>query len=120
MIELLQDLPDNVLALEASSKVTGDDYEKVIIPAVEARFEQFDKIRFLYHLGPDFTGFDAEAMWDDAKVGLKHLTHFEKIAVVTDVDWITRATKTFGFMMPGEVKVFTNAQLAEAKTWVSQ
>ena len=58
-------------------------------------------------------------MWDDAKVGLKHLTHFEKIAVVTDDKWIVRMVKAFGFMMPGEVSLFSNEQLAEAKAWIS-
>ena len=120
MIEAIQNLPDNVLAIEASGKVTGDDYEQVIIPAIETKLKQFDKISFLYYLGPDFDSFEGEALWDDAKTGLKHMTHLEKIAIVTDVDWIARATKTFGFMMPCEVKIYTNAQLAEAKTWVSQ
>jgi hypothetical protein len=57
-------------------------------------------------------------MWDDTKVGLKHLTHFEKIAVVTDAEWIIRSIKVLGFMIPGEVKTFSNDQFDEAKTWI--
>ena len=120
MIELMQDVPENVVALTAKGKVTGDDYENVIIPAIEARLKDYDKIRLLYQIGPEYTGYEAEAMWDDAKVGMKHLTHFEKIAVVTDDTWMIRATKAFGFMIPGEVRLFSNAELAEAKTWISQ
>lgn len=33
------------------------------------------KRKFLYHLGDAFTGFDAKAIWEDTKVGLKHFTH---------------------------------------------
>lgn len=120
MIEVMKGLPDNVLGVHASGQVTGEDYEKVMIPAVEAKLRDHDKVRFLYQVGPEFTGFDAEAMWDDAKVGLKHMTRFDKIAMVTDVDWIARDLKAFGFLMPCEVKCFNSDQLAEAKKWIEE
>jgi hypothetical protein len=120
VIELIPNQPDNVVALAAKGKVTGSDYETVIIPAVEAALVDNDKIRLLYYCGPEFTSFDAAAAWDDARVGLMHLTHFEKVAVVTDHDWIKDSVKVFGFMMPGQVKVFSNAQLADAQKWVAQ
>ncbi len=46
---------------------------------------------------------------------MKHLTHFEKIGVVTNVKWVRCFIKAFGFLMPGEVKLFNNQQLEEAK-----
>ena len=119
MIELMQDVPKNVVAFSAKGKVTGDDYENVIIPAVESKLKDYDKIRLLYQIGPEYTGYEAEAMWDDAKVGMKHLTHFEKIAIVTDDKWMIRAVKAFGFMIPGEVQLFGNDQLDEAKAWIA-
>ncbi len=118
MIEIMSDLPGNVAGFTARGKVTGDDYERVLIPTVEVKLKAHEKIRLLYYLGADFSGFDAEALWDDAKVGLQHWTAFEKIAVVTDNDWIVRATKVLGFMMPCEVKVFPTQQLPVAQDWV--
>ena len=118
MIEPIQTSAGNVVAFLAKGKVTGADYENVLIPAVEAALEKYDKIRLLYQLGPDFTGYEAEAVWDDTKIGMRHLTHWEKIAVVTDVDWITNSVKAFGFMMPGDVQVFSNEQLAAAQAWI--
>ena len=120
MIEVIADVPGNVVAFSATGTVTAEDYENVIVPAVENALKENDKIRMVYHCGPEFSGFKAEAMWDDAKVGLKHLTHFERIAVVTDVDWIVRAVKVFGIMMPGEVQLFKNNELTQAKAWVSE
>ena len=105
MIELRQDVPENVVAFGAKGKVTGDDYENIIIPAIEAKLKDHEKIRLLYQIGPDYTGYEASAMWDDTKVGMKHLTHFEKIAVVTDDKWMIRAVKAFGFMIRGEVRL---------------
>ncbi len=120
MVEIMQGMPDNVVAVSAGGKVTGEDYERVLIPLIEEKLKKYDKIRMLYRLGPEYSGFTAEAMWDDAKVGIRHMTAFEKVAVVSDVGWIVNATKFFSFMMPCPVKVFGNEQLDEAKSWISQ
>jgi hypothetical protein len=120
MIEKISDLPGNVLGFTASGKVTADDYESVLVPAVEQKLTEQKKIRLLYHLDDDFTGYEAGAMWDDTKIGLKHLTAWERIAVVTDVDWIRTSVKVFGFAMPGHVRVFEISGLAEAKAWLSE
>jgi hypothetical protein len=119
MIEIMSGLPEHVLAFTAKGKVTGEDYESVLIPAIEEKLKKYSKISLLYHLGADCAGFDIEAMWDDTKIGLKHLTAWERIAVVTDIDWVRLTTKAFGFVMPGHVKVFANSQLDEAREWVS-
>jgi len=118
MIEEIQGLPRNVVGFSASGEVTGDDYETVLIPALASAHEAHGKVRMLFLIGPDFEGFKAAAMWDDAKVGIKHFTHFEKIAIVTDNDLILKSIKTFGFMMPGELELFGNDQMEDAKTWI--
>ncbi len=118
MMQKIADLPDHVIAIAAHGQVTGDDYERVLIPAVETALEKHKTIRFLYHLGADFTGFTAAALWDDAKVGIRHLTAFEKVAVVTDIGWIGEAVKVFGLLIPCPTKVFRNDELPEARAWI--
>jgi SpoIIAA-like len=120
MIEIMQGLQENVVAAIASGKVTGEDYDNVLIPAIEDKIKKYGKIRMLYQLGQDFTGFTYEAMWDDAKVGIWHLTAFEKIAVVSDVDWIIDAVKVFKFIIPCPVKTYRNEALPKAKAWISE
>jgi hypothetical protein len=120
MLERIQGLPDNALGFEAKGDVTGADYESVLIPAVEEMLARQKSIRFLYHLGEEFTGFDAKAMWDDARVGLQHLTAWERVAVVSDVGWLRTAVKAFGFVMPGHVRVFSNSELEAARRWLSE
>jgi len=71
-------VPDEVVVLTAKGTVTGEDYENVLVPAIEERLKRHQKIGMLYHLGPDFTGFTAGAMWDDAKAGARYPTAFEK------------------------------------------
>jgi hypothetical protein len=119
MIELITNLPDNVVGFAASGQVSGDDYKTVIIPAVETAFGRHKKIRLLYHIGQEFKKFTTTALWDDARVGFHHLTGFERIAVVTDVGWIQTMARGVGLAMPGELRVFADAELEQAKVWIA-
>ena len=74
----------------------------------------------LYVIGDQFEGYTGGAAWEDAKVGMKHLTSFERVAVVTDVDWIENMIKAFGFAIPGEVRVFDDDDLEAARRWISE
>jgi len=120
MIEKISNLPDNALGFTAKGTVTANDYETVIIPTVEALFSRYRKVRFLYHLGEDFSGFEVSAMWNDAKLGLKHLMGWERMAVVSDMDWIRGAVRIFGLAIPGQVRVFHNSELTEATRWINE
>ena len=119
MLKQINDLPENILGFEARGEVTGADYESVLIPALENMLARRKNIRFLYYLGSEFTGFDAKAMWEDAKVGLQHLSAWERVAVVTDVGWVRTAVKAFGFFMHGQVRLFANSEISEARRWLS-
>jgi hypothetical protein len=119
MIELLPDLSDQVVGLLASGQVTAHDYESVVIPAIESKLQAHGSVRVLYQLGPAFSGFTVGAMWDDAKLGMMHLKAWDKIAVVTDSDSMRGAIGVFRFAIPCPVKVFSNAQYAEAAAWVA-
>ena len=120
MVKQIPELPSGVVGFEARDTVTASDYETVIVPAVKEMFAHQSKGRFLYHLGPDFSGFEAGAMWDDAKLGLKHVSGWERVAVVSDVDWIRSAMKVFGVVIPGHVRVFHDRELDDAKRWVAE
>ena len=118
MIERMLDLPNNVVGFTASGEVTAEDYEAVLVPAIEEVFRSTKKARLLYVFGKDFKSYTGAAAWEDAKVGLKHLTQFDRVAVVTDTDWIKTLVKAFGFVMPCEVRVFAGEDLSEAHEWI--
>lgn len=119
MIEMIEGLGDGVVGARAVGKVTAEDYESNLIPAVQAALATHDKIRMLYLLGSEFDGYDAEAALDDTRMGMQHWSDFERIAVVTDHSVYRTAIKGFGFLMPGEVRVFGVDELEAAKDWIS-
>ncbi len=85
MIELIRGLPPGTLGFCAHGQVTTDDYERIVVPDVEAAFALNRKLRLLYLTAEDFIGFDPGAMWNDAKLGARHFSGWERIALVTDV-----------------------------------
>ncbi len=118
MLTLMDDMPEGTLGIVADGIVTAKDYENVLIPAVNKMLEKQDKVRALYVTAPDFTGYDAGAMWDDAKVGFAHLTAWERIAIVTDVEWLRMMVSGVSFLMMGHVRLFKGDEIDAAKAWV--
>ncbi|MGA9276609.1 STAS/SEC14 domain-containing protein [Ilumatobacter sp.] len=120
MIEVLDGYRDGVLAIDVSGEVSDDDYEDVLDPAIADLLTRHDKIRLLYRLGEDFEGYEGDAMWEDAKLGMRNFTKFDRLAVVTDTTWVRRSVKAFGWMMPGQVRVFGLGEMQSASTWISE
>jgi hypothetical protein len=119
MLRVLDDLPSNVMGVEASGKVTDDDYESVLVPAVRSALDAHERIRFIYVLGDDFDGWSLGAMWEDAKLGLRNPRAWEKVAIVSDSEDVRHMVKAFGWMLPGGVRLFGLDELAAAKDWTA-
>jgi len=118
MIQQLNDFPTNVLAFVCHGQVTRQNYETVLVPAVEKALAEHGKIRLYYETAADFSGIAPGAVWEDMKVGMGHLQRWERFAVVTDVDWIRHTMKFFSFLLPGELKVFSSKEAEQARDWI--
>ena len=119
MIEILAGFPDNVVAASAHGFVTKRDYQDILVPRVELILKRHPKIRCYYELGREFSSMEAGAMWEDFKIGVEHLSRWERVAVVTDIDWIRHAVYVFRFLMPGKVRVFAVSEAAAAREWIT-
>ena len=120
MIRLLRGMPTGVLGLEAIDDVEKEDYENVIIPAIDAAIAEHGKVRLVYVLGPKFDDYEGEAVWEDLKLGAREPTSFERIAVVTDARWAGPAIKVFSLLLPGQARAFPLAELEAAKQWAAE
>ncbi len=119
MIERLKDFPANVLAFVCHGRVSKAEYDTVLVPAVNEALKSNDKVRIYYETAADFGGIEPGAMWADFKVGMEHFTRWERMALVTDVDWIKHTMSFFSFMMPGEMRTYSSAEAAQARAWIT-
>ncbi len=117
-VRMIEGLPADVLAYELIGTVSSRDYEEILGPLVKEKLKKHDKLKVLVVAGDGFDGATAGALWDDARLGLRHLTGFSKIALVSDIRWLRQASKLFGPMMPGQLHVFDLDQREEAIAWI--
>jgi hypothetical protein len=122
MVERLDDMAPGTLGFRVSGKLDRHAYHELLAP-VRAALASGERVRLLIATAPDFQGLDLGAVWEDAKVGgdavLRHRGSWERIAVVTDKDWLRHAISGFGWLSPGELQVFEPHELDAAKTWVA-
>ena len=122
MIERLHDMPAGTLGFRATGEIEDDDYDEVLGPELHRALEAGGGLRTLYVI-EDLEEIEADALWADTKlgwnVGVKQRDAWVRSAIVTDIDWMARATKMFAWMIPGEARVFPLAELEQAKAWVA-
>jgi hypothetical protein len=118
MIEHLDGFPSNVAAFVCRGRVTKEDYDTVLVPAVLNALRAHGKVRLYYETDTDFAGIDPGAVWEDFKVGVEHLTRWERVAVVTDVAWIKHTVRFFSFLLPGATRLFSRSEAAQAREWI--
>lgn len=118
MLKLIEGLPPDVLGIEATGKVTHEDYRNVLIPVAETMMAN-GPIRMLYVAGPDFFGYELEALWDDTAFGFKHWRQFTRVGVVTENPWLRAAITMFSPFFPSQVRLFKLSELGAAKAWIT-
>jgi len=67
MIEMIDGLPDNVVGIIAKGRVTNNDCDKILKPAMESTLKRHDKVRLYYEIGCRFPG----AAWEDLRIGIE-------------------------------------------------
>jgi stage II sporulation SpoAA-like protein len=120
MLKRISHMPVGTLGFEAVGEVDDDDVEKVLAPALNAWVAQRGKVRLLYVLGSRMKEFEGDAVSENAKFVARHPTAFERVAVVSDEEWLRPAIKALSLLLPGEAKAFPVRQLTAAKTWLAE
>ncbi|MGA9876620.1 MAG: STAS/SEC14 domain-containing protein [Solirubrobacteraceae bacterium] len=122
MIETIANMPDGIFGFRAHGNITPQDYRDVMLPPLRAAVEAGEQLRVLIAVGPEFRE-EPAAIWEalkaDVELGLRHRQAWERVAVVSDMGWVRRASELFAWMMPGEIRAFQEPELESAKTWLS-
>jgi hypothetical protein len=122
MIERLSDMPPGTIGFRAEGEIEREDYDELLVPELRRAVEDGRGLRTLYVI-EDLDEIEPGALWADTKLGFDHgVRHHDlwvRSAIVTDIDWMARATKLFAWMIPGEARVFALDELDAAKAWVA-
>ena len=113
-------MPSGVLGLEAVDDVEKEDYENVIVPAIDEAIAQHGKVRLVYVLGPEFDDYEGEAVWEDLKLGVRRPTSFERVAIVNNARWAGPAIKMFSVLWPGQARAFPLSEPESAMRWAAE
>ena len=121
--EIMSESNGNVIGIKASGKLSDDDYGSVMRPAIEQWLDQHKSVRLLFYMDESFDGFETGAMWEDAKFGASHFVDIvkgklDRMALVGGSSWERKMGEIFGYLVPGQVKGFTEDELAAAWEWV--
>ena len=106
------------LALRAVGKLTHDDYQ-VITPMIDSALSAVKepKVKVLID-GTEMEGWELRAAWDDFKLGLKHGSEFDKIAIYGNKNWQEITAKVGSWFISGEVRYFE--VYGDALAWLSE
>lgn len=118
MIRRIEDVPANMVAFRSSGEVTADDFIPVR-EAVARLVEQTGTLNYMLVLDNSPADFTIGAWLQDALLGLKHLTRWNRAAIVSDSETVRKFTDVFSKLMPGEFRGFEKEEYAEAVTWTS-
>lgn len=115
-------MPAGTVGFRATGEIEDDDYEEVLVPELRRALEAGGGLRTLYVI-EDLEEIEPGALWADTKLGfdlgVRHHGAWVRSAIVTDIQWMARATRLFAWMIPGAARVFPLAELEQAKAWVA-
>ena len=120
MLRQIRDMPEGTFGFEAVGEVEDDDWEHAVEPVLRHEIADGRKVRLLYLLGPESRQVEGDAMAADTGFRARHASSFERVAVVSDEDWIRPALRVLSFLLPGKARGFRVTELANAKAWLAE
>jgi len=119
MLKRIPDMPAGTVGFEAIGKVDDDDFERAVEPVLRGEIAAGHKIRLLYLLGPGMREYEGDTLAEDMKFASRHPTSYERVAVVSDEDWLRPALRVLSVLVPGQLRAFPVKELAAATEWLA-
>jgi hypothetical protein len=119
MLKQMPDMPVGTVGFEAMGKVEDDDFERSVEPVLRREIAAGRKIRLLYLLGPELREYEGDTLAEEMKFAARHPNSYERVAVVSDEDWLRPALRVLSVLVPGQLRAFPVAQLAAAREWLA-
>jgi hypothetical protein len=122
MIARIEEMPAGTIGFEFDGEVTAAEYREILEPALEEAVAA-GEVRLLLRTAESFDGMGIGARIEDAKANLKfglaHRKAWRRVAIVTDSGWLTSTFRLWSHLVPVEMRVFSLAEDAAARSWVA-
>jgi hypothetical protein len=123
MVEPLEGMPAGVLGFRVSGRIARDEYREGLLAPIYAALDRGEKLDLVFEFSDDFHGLDLGGLWEDMKaagsIGLGKRSSWGRMALVTDKDWIRHGVGAFGWLSPGELRIFEPGELDDAVAWAA-
>ncbi len=120
MLRRMTDMPNGTIGFEAVGEVEDDDWEETVEPVLRQEIAAGRDVRLLYLIGAGAREVEGDAMSADTGFRMRHATSYERVAVVSDEDWMRPALRALSFLLPGKARGFRVRDLADAKAWLAE
>ncbi|WP_020476451.1 SpoIIAA family protein [Zavarzinella formosa] len=111
-VDLHAEAGGKILILNLRDRLTSEDYAH-FTPAVEQAVKENGKVRILVRMH-DFHGWTLDAVWEDVKFDLRHISHIERLALSAEAGMAV-------FCKPfttAKVRYFDQCKTDEAEEWI--
>ena len=108
------DHQNNLLKINIFGELTLDDYRELEESIVKT-LKSGEKIRLLFDLTM-MSGFTVDVAWEDVKFVGAHTHDFERIAIVSNDQWLSWASWINAAFTDAQIQIFDNA--SEAMSWI--
>ncbi len=116
-----------VVTLNISERVVGFVFEKKldqdgvdqIKESILDKLEKHESIS-LYIEEDNTEDVNLKALIEEMLFNINHSNRFERVAVVTDRDWIRHLSSLKGVLMDSDLKTFTLEERIDALSWIIQ
>jgi len=103
---------DDLLKVHIYSDMTLDDFRE-FEQAVTDELQQYEHVNILLDLS-SMAGFSVDVALEELRFNKQHARDYEKIAVVTDNQWLTWVSWLAAAFVSAEVRQFSDVESAEA------
>ncbi len=117
-------MPDGVLGFRVGGTLTKADYTDVLIPALQGGIEGGEGLRLVVVIEQDFERMEPGAIWEDVKTAVGYeLQAPQRLEAHRrgERHRLDRphASTAFGWLAPGELRVFGRGELDAAVAWAA-
>lgn len=118
MLSFIPSQDSQTIAFEVSGKVTKEDLQK-LEQSIGEEFSE-DQPFNAYAIMQEVEMPTAKALMEEAKIDMKRWSQYNKLAVVSEKNWLEKMTNISDFLPGIKAKHFSMDEMEQAWSWIKE